>query len=83
MSVRSYCAEGVDRPLYTSKAAHSLISRGEVFHGIEYRRVFDLAEKLPMDCSGLVKTDYLADVFRDVNLESICCNIDYVCQIVL
>ena len=30
-----------------------------------------------------VNTDDLADVVRDICLESICCNIDYVCQIVL
>lgn len=85
--VCQYVCQSVFRlwcPLFLSicRRLTFVVSLGDrVFHYLEYRWVFNLVKPLPI-CSRLAKMDYLADVFCDINLESMCCNIVYVCQCV-
>ena len=58
-----------------------LVVRCQALSNIDESSIW--SRRCHLDCSGLVKTDSVADVLRDINVESICCNIGYASQIVL
>ena len=70
-------------PLYRRRFSHNwCVICCEVWAGYPMWMSLQSGEDDATMFSGLVKTDSFADVFRDIKLEWIWCNIDYACQYV-